>query len=127
MMQTAEKQILFVDDEESLALLGKDLLDDLGYTAICAFSAEQALELFRNARNGFQLVITDETMPGMSGIELAQALYREAPEIPVVLCSGHMLTMQEKGIEQTNIRKVLAKTEVCIQLPTLLESLLSGD
>lgn len=127
MTESHEKRILFVDDEESLALLGKDLLEDLGYLVTCAFSAEQALELFRDAQDAFELVITDETMPGMSGIELAQELYRDAPEVPVILCSGHMLTMQENGMEQTNIRKVMAKTDVCVQLPALLEQFFPGD
>ncbi len=67
------------------------------------------------------MVITDESMPGMTGIELAQKIFSYAENVPVILCSGHMLTMQEKGMEQTNIKAVLAKTDVCLKLPDMLE------
>jgi len=118
-----EKQILFVDDEESLALLGADLLEEFGYKVSCAFDGNEALELFRHEENRFDLVVTDESMPGMCGIELAQQIYKSSPETPVILCSGHLLTMQEEGMETTNIAAVLAKTSVCIQLPAMIEEI----
>ena len=121
-----KKRILFVDDEVSLAQLGADLLEDFGYQVVCAYDGHQALEIFRREELPFDLVVTDESMPQMSGIELAQKLYRLNPETPVILCSGHMLTMQEDGMERTNIKQVLAKTEVCFKLPGLLDDLLSG-
>lgn len=120
---TTDKRILFVDDEESLVLLGADLLGDYGYQVTCAFNAEMALQYFQHEHNIFDLVITDESMPGMSGIELAQELHRISSVTPVILCSGHMLTMQEQGMEQTNIKAVLSKTEICFKLPELLEKI----
>ena len=120
-----EKQILFVDDEKSLALLGADLLGEFGYKVSCAFDGHEALELFRQEENGFDLVVTDESMPGMCGIELAQQIYQHSPETPVILCSGHLLTMQEEGMESTNIAAVLAKTSVCTQLPAMVEEILA--
>jgi len=118
------KKILYVDDEESLALLGEEFLSDLDYQVTCAFGSEQALSLFQNTEDGFDLVVTDETMPGMSGIQLAQELYRISPETPVILCSGHLLTMAEEGMAKTNIKAVLIKTDVCAKLPSLLEEFL---
>lgn len=120
---TAQKQIMFVDDEKSLALLGADLLEEFGYDVSCAFDGNGALELFLQPTSKFDLVVTDESMPGMSGIELAQKIYEVSPETPVVLCSGHMLTMNEEGMEATNIAAVLAKTTVCTQLPALIEEI----
>lgn len=122
-MNRDKKRILYVDDEESLALLGADLLEDYGYVVQCAFSGHEALDLFQKESGCFDAVITDESMPGMTGIELAQEVFRQNRSIPVILCSGHMLTMHEKGMEQTNIKSVLAKTDACIKLPNLLESL----
>ncbi len=118
------KKILYVDDEENLALLGEEFLSDLDYQVTCAFGSEQALSLFQNAEDGFDLVVTDETMPGMSGIQLAQELYRISPETPVILCSGYLLTMAEEGMAKTNIKAVLIKTDVCAKLPPLLEEFL---
>jgi CheY-like chemotaxis protein len=119
----SKKHILFVDDEESLARLGADLLEDFGYQIVCALSGQEALRLFQQEAGFFDIVITDESMPGMSGIELAQEIYRVSVTTPVILCSGHMLTMQEEGIEQTNIMAVLAKTDVCTKLPGMLEKI----
>ncbi len=121
------KRILFVDDEKSLALLGVDLLEEFGHTVSCAFNGAEALELFEQAESGFDLVVTDETMPGMSGIELAQQIYKSSPAVPVILCSGHLLTMQEAGMETTNIAAVLAKTAVCTQLPELIDNLFAAS
>ena len=119
------KRILYVDDEESLALLGQEFLGDLGYQVEVAFSGAAALEKFCQPPS-YDLVVTDESMPSMSGIELAQKIFQQAPEVPVVLCSGHLLTMDELGIEATNVKDVLVKTEVCTKLPDILEDLLGG-
>lgn len=124
---TTKKQILFVDDEESLALLGADLLDDFGYTVTCAFNGEEALQLFQLESSCFDMVITDESMPGISGIELAQEICRISPSTPVILCSGHMLTMQEEGMDKANIAAVLIKTAVCSELPGMIEKIFSVE
>lgn len=123
-MTKLSKRILFIDDDECLAQLGADLLLDLGFQVDCAFSGQEALQLFQENKGAYDLLITDESMPGISGIELAQELYRQSPATPVLLCTGHMLTMQEPGIDRTNIRAIVAKTEVCIRLPDLLDELL---
>lgn len=117
------KRILFVDDEQSLAMLGADILEEFGYQVVCAFNGEEALQLYEQDNEGFDLVVTDESMPRLSGIELAQKIYQISPETPVILCSGHMLSMHDEGIAETNIVGVLAKTDVCIKLPGLLEKI----
>ncbi len=116
-----EKKILYVDDEQGLALLGEEFLGDLGYQVTSAFGAAEAWAAFEQSDTAFDLVVTDESMPGMSGIELAQKIYQRAPQVPVILCSGHMLTMEEAGMKQTNIVATLLKTDVCVKLPDLLE------
>ena len=118
-------RILYVDDEQGLALLGEEFLGDLGYQVVSAFSGSMALEVFQQADADFDLVITDESMPGMSGIELAKELARISPQTPVILCSGHLLTMDEAGMDKTNIKAVLVKTEVCNKLPELIEQVIS--
>ena len=118
-----QRQILFVDDEESLAQLGADLLGDIGYKVTCAFNGSAALHLFEQQDRCFDLVITDETMPGISGIELAQEIFAISPATPVILCSGHLLTMHEAGMEKTNITAILPKTAVCSDLPGMIDSI----
>ncbi|MDA3904366.1 MAG: response regulator [Desulfuromusa sp.] len=121
------KQILFVDDEKGLALLGADLLEEFGCRVTCAYNGEDALQLFQQQPSSFDLVITDVSMPGMDGIELAQEIFSLSPLTPVILCSGHMLTMQEEGMDKTNISAVLAKTDVFSQLPGLIEKIFSAE
>ena len=118
------KRILYVDDEEGLALLGEEFLSDFGYQVESVFNGHQALARFEQAEAPFDLLVTDESMPGMSGIELAQKIYAIAPAVPVILCSGHLLTMDEEGMGKTNIVAVLLKTEVCLKLPDMLKQYL---
>ena len=124
---STKQQILFVDDEASLALLGADLLDDFGYEVTCAFNGEEAFSLFQQKSGGFDLVITDESMPGISGIELAQQIFSISASTPVILCSGHMLTMQEEGLDKTNVAAVLVKTDVCSKLPGMIEAIFASE
>lgn len=121
------KRVLFVDDEQSLAMLGADILEEYGCRVKCAFDGEEALRVFEQDEEGFDVVVTDESMPRLSGIELAQKLYKMSPETPVILCSGHILSMHDEGIAATNIVAVMAKIDVCIRLPALLESLFAGS
>lgn len=118
-------KILFVDDEQALMVLGDDLLTDEGYEVVCASSGRQALDLFEQHEHQFDLVVTDESMPGMTGVELAQRLFVLAPQLPVVLCSGFLLSMEDEGIAQTNIKAVLAKTDVFLKLPQQIKTLLA--
>jgi len=80
--------ILLVDDDALAAMGTADLIEDLGHTVITAQSGAQALEVIA-ARPDVDLVITDQSMPGMTGVELAAALRERRPELPVVLASGY--------------------------------------
>lgn len=91
------ERILFVDDEEPIARLGCMMLERLGYTVVVSTSGGEALDVFRAAPQGFDLVITDHTMPAMTGARLAQELRRLRPDLPVILCSGfsHMMNVDK--------------------------------
>jgi signal transduction histidine kinase/ActR/RegA family two-component response regulator len=81
-------RILFVDDEEPIALLGARLLQQLGYTVTSKTSSVEALYLFTSAPGSFDLVITDFTMPHMNGGELIVRLKQVRADIPIILMSG---------------------------------------
>lgn len=80
--------VLFVDDEESLARFGGEMLESLGYYAVVRMSASEALQAFRMAPQRFDLLITDQTMPNMSGDALARDCRLLRPDLPIILCSG---------------------------------------
>jgi len=85
---TGTERILFVDDEQALVNMGKQLLESLGYKVTTRTSSNEALTLFKARPDKFDLVITDLTMPNMTGDELAKELMTVRPEVPVILCTG---------------------------------------
>ena len=101
--------ILFVDDESALVDIGRKMLEPLGYTVITSMNSPEALDLFRSEPGRFDLVITDMTMPNMTGKELAERMIQIRPDMPIILCTGYSQeTIVEPGQERT-VRKVLLK------------------
>lgn len=82
------ERILLVDDEEDLVYAGEKALGRLGYEVTAASSSLEALELFRSKPEAFDLVITDQNMSRMSGVELAREILALRPGIPILLCTG---------------------------------------
>jgi PAS domain S-box-containing protein len=82
------ERIIFVDDEHALVDMGRQMLSSLGYNVTGAMSSTEALVLFRAEPARFDLVITDMTMPKMTGIDLAREILKIRPDIPIILCSG---------------------------------------
>ena len=80
--------ILLVDDEEALERVGQAFLRRLGYEVVSRRDSREALEAFRATPQRFDLVITDQTMPHMTGEMLARELRRLRPDIPIILCTG---------------------------------------
>ena len=83
-----EGQVLFVDDEPMLSALGKSMLEKLGYTAVAVNSPEKALDLVKETPQAFNLVMTDMTMPDLSGTQLASRIKQIRPDLPIILLTG---------------------------------------
>jgi|GEM_PF-1226001 len=101
---SGSERILLVDDEAPLARLLHIRLTHLGYQVVMCTSSAEALEVFQKAPRQFDLVITDQTMPQMTGEGLARALRRLRPDLPIILCTGfsHVMTperAQRLGID----------------------------
>ncbi|MCB2171094.1 MAG: response regulator, partial [Deltaproteobacteria bacterium] len=108
-LSTGHERILFVDDEESLVKLGKTMLSQLGYTVTSRTESHDALTLFREDPEAFDLVITDMTMPKMTGERLAGELMAVRPDIPVVLCTGFSEKISEPRAKAMGIGAFLMK------------------
>ncbi|MGZ3598016.1 MAG: hybrid sensor histidine kinase/response regulator [Syntrophales bacterium] len=103
------ERILFVDDEKSLVDLGKGMLESLGYSVTIKTNSLEALETFRAQPDAFDLIITDVTMPGMTGIELAKELMAIRSDIPIILCTGFSELIDEKHAKEMGIREFVMK------------------
>lgn len=109
-------RILLVDDEVQIVEMEKEMMGHLGYQVTGETRSRAALELFRSSPDSFDLVITDMTMPDMTGVELSGKLLEIRPDIPIILCTGfnHLLTREkarDMGIRAT-LMKPLTITEL---------------
>ena len=104
-----DEHILFVDDEEGLVELAAEMLQLYGYTVTCKTSSKKALEAFRTAPDNFNLVITDQTMPDISGVELSKELLKIKPDIPIILCTGYSAKISEEMAERIGIADYFLK------------------
>jgi len=119
------EHILFVDDEESLASLGKSMLERLGYRVTTEIGSIEALKTFSAQPHDFDLVITDQTMPHMSGVEFAQVLLEIRPELPVILATGYSTAINPERAQAMGIREFLFKPNTAQSLGEAIQRALS--
>jgi PAS domain S-box-containing protein len=124
---TAGMKIMVVDDEASMRQLFYEFLVSEGYEVCLAENGEAALEHLREVDFAMDLILTDQTMPHMSGLELAQKLRDEGCNIPIVLCSGYSDSINEQIIERLKIASSIDKPVNLQSLYRLLKRLLKPD
>ena len=103
------ESILVVDDEEMLIEMSKQRLERLGYIVTGSTDCAEALEMFRKSPDGFDLVVTDYTMPQMTGLDLAKELISIRPDVPIIMCSGFNESVPMEKVKETGIRGFFAK------------------
>jgi PAS domain S-box-containing protein len=115
-LSTGNENILFVDDEESLADLGRLRLEKMGYRVTAITRPAEALELFCANPDQFDLVITDMTMPQMTGDRLAKEILKIRPDMPIIICTGFHEKMTEEKSKEIGIKTFLLKPVSIINL-----------
>ena len=125
-----DPRILLVDHDTTLLKVGKRMLERFGYRVTTANGGIEALEVFLKNPEEFDLIITDQAMPKMDGMELAKAAIDVRPDIPVVLCAGYcedidQAKMKDVGIQEF-VRKPIVFSELAIIARKLLEQKQSG-
>jgi signal transduction histidine kinase/ActR/RegA family two-component response regulator len=127
-LPTGTERILFVDDEPSLAMVGKQALERLGYRVTFQTSSLAALESFRSqkAEEPFDLLITDMTMPQMTGAELTAALRGLQPDLPVIVCTGFSELLDADKAKAIGLHGYLMKPVVLSELAQLVRKVLDG-
>ncbi len=120
------EHILLVDDEKDIVAMETRMLERLGYMVTSHTSSTGALEIFRANPGKFDLVITDMTMPGLTGDRLAIQLKEIQPDIPILLCTGFSRSIPESCSEKFCINAVLSKPIVMRDLAAKIRELLDG-
>lgn len=118
------ERVLFVDDEEVLVNLGKDVLSKLGYNVVGETRSVTALERYREAPESFDIIVSDTTMPEMTGIQLARHIREYSKDIPVILCTGYSRQVDENVLRQTGVDYLLIKPYEISELAVLMRRLL---
>ncbi len=108
-LPTGKESVLFVDDENEIVRMNWILLKSLGYRPVLSTSAEDALRMFEREPHAFDLLITDQMMPGLSGTDLAARIHEIRPEIPVILCTGFSEGITEENIAAYGIAELIHK------------------
>ena len=119
------ERILFVDDEELLAQLGHELLGTLGYNVTVSQNSTEALKLFHTSPHEFDLVVTDMSMPGLTGKELAKELLAIRPDLPIILCTGFSELIDEKQAKECGIGGFIMKPYAKSNLDRTIRQLLA--
>jgi CheY-like chemotaxis protein len=119
-----KERILFIDDEPALTDLGKQMLIKLGYEVVTRSNSVEALELFRINPGLFDLVITDMTMPNMTGDRLAKELMKIRPDIPIILCTGYSARISKQNAKELGINAFAMKPLVMQDLAIIVRKVL---
>jgi PAS domain S-box-containing protein len=123
---TGNEHILFIDDEPVLVDLGKQMLNGLGYKVTTRTSSIEALELFKIKPGQFDLVITDMTMPHMTGEKLARELMKIRSDIPVIICTGYSEYISKEKANKMGIRAFIMKPLVMRDLANTVRKILDN-
>ncbi len=102
-------RILFVDDEPALVRMCKRMIADLGYEVMAMTSSVDALKAFRARPLAFDLIITDMTMPNLTGVELAREMFKIRADIPVLICTGFSESLTPEKARELGLRGLLMK------------------
>lgn len=103
------ERVLFVDDETPIMLVGQLMLEEIGYVVEASDDAVAMLERIRKNPGEFDAVITDLTMPNITGLDFARQVLAVRPDMPVILTTGYNATLTADKIQSLGLREMLLK------------------
>ena len=119
-----DEYILYIDDEPSIATLGKRLLERLGYTTESMTDPEKALDMVRTDPDKFDLLITDMAMPNMTGDQLVIEVLKIRPNMPTIICTGYSAKISEKEAANIGVRSYIMKPIIKFELAKTVRKVL---
>jgi len=124
-LTTRKKEvILLVDDEQMMVDVTKQMLERLGYVVVAKTSSVDALETFQEEPDEFDLVITDQVMPNLTGTQLSSELISIRPDIPVILCTGFGEDVSPDDVKSIGIKKFVMKPLSKQKIGTIIRNIL---
>jgi len=123
-MLPGTESILFVDDEAIIVDVSQKMLEHLGYTVKTSLNPEAALNLFQTNPDAFDLIITDMTMPQMTGAELSEKILKIQPDIPIIICTGHSSLMDETRAQDMGIAAFVMKPVEMKKIAVIIRNVL---
>ncbi len=124
--QQGSERILFVDDDEMITTLSERILSDMGYRVTTTTDSLEALEIFSEDVDRFDLVMTDQTMPKLTGTELIQKLTMLRQDIPTILCTGYSSKVNEEEARQIGISAFMMKPFTLKELSKVVREVLKN-
>lgn len=123
---TGNERILFIDDEQSLAKLGRLFLEKLGYAVQAETNPNKALEVFAANPEQFDLIITDTSMPGLTGDQLIKKMLQIRPDMKIILCTGYSERVDEESARSMGAKAYVLKPHDRKQLAFTVRKVLDG-
>ncbi len=121
-----KERILLIDDEAILLEMGKIMLERLGYQVTAKWNGIEALITFQNQPDLFDMIITDQTMPGITGVELSRRILQLRPEVPIILCTGYSSPISEEQAQTLGIKGVAMKPLARKNVAALIRKIMDG-
>jgi len=120
------ERILIIDDEVALVNMAKRMLEQLCYEVVPMSNSIEALKLFKSDPDAFQLVITDITMPEMTGIQLTREIVKIRPDLPVIVCTGYSRELDRQELSDLGVKELLIKPYNKEKIGTTIRRILQG-
>ncbi len=125
-LPTGNERILLADDEDALATMGRLMLDRLGYQVTVKTDSYEALNTFRSQPDQFDLIISDKTMPRMTGFDLAEEIKKIRPDVPIIICTGYSDETEANKAVRLGISRLIVKPLSMDELAIAVRSALDG-
>ena len=115
-----KKNIFLIDDDIQLTQMMSEFFSLSGFSIDTETNSRKALQRFNDSPDEFDLIITDQTMPGISGFELAKQMLDQRPDLPIIICTGYNEDLDEKKAIDAGISRFFFKP---IELNTLVDNI----
>jgi len=119
------EHILLVDDEKELLASAQQLLSGIGYRVKAYSDPRQAMERFRRAPEDFDLLVTDENMPKITGLQLVKAVHKLRPQLPVIICTGYSENLNQHTVDQMYLYGVVRKPFTLAEISRTISNVLT--